>query len=263
MRSRNIKPGFFRNECLADCDPLSRLLFAGLWCLADKAGKFEWRPRRIKADILPYDDCEVERLLGDLVRCGFIEHYAINGTEYGRVTNFRQHQRPHHTEKDSALPDPNPDDNTPLTVNSPLGDGENPPDSLIPDSLIPDSDTPIGVSRDAKASPCPQKDIISAYHTIRPELPRMNVWTPTDEKHLRARWRSDKKYQSLDWWKRLFEYIGECPWLMGENDRAWQADLRWMVKADNFAKIASGKYGRKKKTFSQIVTEEEGNSGDS
>ena len=35
-RARNIKPGFFTNDVLADCDPLARLLFAGLWTVADR-----------------------------------------------------------------------------------------------------------------------------------------------------------------------------------------------------------------------------------
>ena len=37
-RSRNIKPGFFKNEHLAECQPLARLLFIGLWTLADREG---------------------------------------------------------------------------------------------------------------------------------------------------------------------------------------------------------------------------------
>ena len=48
-RARNIKPGFFANENLAECDPLARLLFAGLWCLADREGRLEDRPKRIAA----------------------------------------------------------------------------------------------------------------------------------------------------------------------------------------------------------------------
>lgn len=36
MRARNIKPGFFSNDLLPECEPLARLLFIGLWCMADK-----------------------------------------------------------------------------------------------------------------------------------------------------------------------------------------------------------------------------------
>lgn len=47
--ARNIKPGFFTNDVLAACDQLARLLFAGLWTVADRAGRLEDRPKRIKA----------------------------------------------------------------------------------------------------------------------------------------------------------------------------------------------------------------------
>jgi len=36
-RSRNIKPGFFSNEHLAEVDFATRLLFIGMWAEADAA----------------------------------------------------------------------------------------------------------------------------------------------------------------------------------------------------------------------------------
>jgi len=44
MRSRNIKPGFFMNELLPEIELLGRLLFIGLWLLADREGRLEDRP---------------------------------------------------------------------------------------------------------------------------------------------------------------------------------------------------------------------------
>lgn len=55
-RSRNIKPAFFFNEQLAEVAPLGRLLFIGLWTIADREGRLEDRPRKIKAEVLAYDD---------------------------------------------------------------------------------------------------------------------------------------------------------------------------------------------------------------
>src|SRR5262245_30051913 len=54
-RIRSIKPGFFRNEDLAAFPFQHRLLFAGLWLLADREGRLEDRPKRIHADLFPYD----------------------------------------------------------------------------------------------------------------------------------------------------------------------------------------------------------------
>ena len=55
-RARNIKPALFTNDTLAENDALGRLLFIGLWTIADFKGDVEWRPKRVKAQVLPYDD---------------------------------------------------------------------------------------------------------------------------------------------------------------------------------------------------------------
>ena len=105
-RLRTLKPGFFLNEDLANLDPIGRLLFAGLWCLADRRGRLEDRPRRIKAELLPYDDCDVDRLLTQLHEHGFVLRYASDGRPCLQIINFEKHQQPHYKEPDSIIPPP-------------------------------------------------------------------------------------------------------------------------------------------------------------
>src|SRR6267143_3071778 len=128
MRARNIKPGIFKNEILGSSDPLLTLLFQGLWCLADREGRLEDRPLRIKAEVFPYrENLDINRYLTELERIGFVQRYKVGEVALIQVLNFKKHQNPHHTEKKSELPAP---------VNSPLTNGEYPADSLIPDSLV-------------------------------------------------------------------------------------------------------------------------------
>ena len=137
MRSRNIKPGFFKNEILGQADPLLGILFAGLWCIADKEGRLEDRPLRIKAEVFPYrDGLDINRYLTDLSRLGFILRYQVDGKPLIQVLKFKDHQNPHHTEKASELVEYTI--GCLVTVDSRLDNGGNPADSLIPDSLIPD-----------------------------------------------------------------------------------------------------------------------------
>ena len=63
MRSRNIKPGFYTNEDLAECSCWARLIFPGLWMMADKNGVLENRPKRIKAQLIPCDSVEIAPLI--------------------------------------------------------------------------------------------------------------------------------------------------------------------------------------------------------
>src|ERR1700741_2573325 len=143
-RARNLKPGFFKNERLAECQPLARILFEGLWCEADRAGRLEDRPKRIKAEILPYDHCDVNVLLAELADGGFIVRYQANGAAYIQVLAFAKHQNPHVKEAASSIPAP--DSHGASTVQARCNDGAgtgkscaSPADSLSLDSpsLIP------------------------------------------------------------------------------------------------------------------------------
>ena len=145
-RARNIKPGFFKNEDLGTADPFVSLLFAGLWTLADKSGILEDRPLRIKAELFPYrDNFDINGYLTVLLSFGLIHRYEVNGIKLIQIAKFKEHQNPHHTEKDSIYPDYS--EACQQSVKTPLINGDTPADLLIPDSLntdslIPDSSIP-------------------------------------------------------------------------------------------------------------------------
>ena len=117
-RLRTIKPGFFLDEELAECHPLARILFAGLWTIADREGRLEDRPRRIKAECLPYDDCDIDELLFELQRHGFIVRYGLDGLRFIAIPTWLKHQNPHVSEKPSTIPEP--DENSTSTVVAPV-----------------------------------------------------------------------------------------------------------------------------------------------
>lgn len=105
-RSRNIKPGFFTNDELAECHPLGRLLFAGLWTIADKEGRLDDRPKKIKAMLLPFDEADCDVLLQQLNDHKFIIRYRVNGECYIQISNWKKHQNPHCKEAASEIPAP-------------------------------------------------------------------------------------------------------------------------------------------------------------
>lgn len=105
-RSRNIKPGFYMNEELAQCSLLARYIFPGLWMMADRCGRLEDRPLRIKATILPYDNGDVNKMLDELQDAGLILRYSVDGQKYIQIVNFEKHQSPHYKEPESTIPAP-------------------------------------------------------------------------------------------------------------------------------------------------------------
>jgi hypothetical protein len=257
-RIRGIKPDFFKDEDLC-CLPFeARIFFEGLWCYADREGRLEDRPKYLKAEIFPYDDVDVEKLLQLLAdpklpdRPGkrFIRRYIIDERKYIDIPEFLKHQNPHNTERQSVLPEFNGE----ITVNTPCLNG-----SL---TVREREDTVKRINRNrnnkesintlsSPSSPpfCPHAEIVAAYNDILGHcLPKVKIqyWqNSTGAKNLAARWKQTEKHQSIDYWKGLFEYIRDkCSFLMGENDRGWTADLRWIVKGDHFIGIVEGKYAK-------------------
>ncbi len=139
-RSRNIKPGFFRNELLVEMPYEYRLLFIGLWTIADREGRLQDRVKRIKMEVFPADSVDVEAGLVALAKAGFITRYCVNDNAYIAIPQWSKHQSPHHKEAESLIPAPGEPE---ASTGQAPGKPEASPSAaaLIPDSgfLIPDS----------------------------------------------------------------------------------------------------------------------------
>ncbi len=97
-RIRTIKPDFFRHEGLQELElahpgEYPMFVFAGLWGHCDKAGRFEWKPRMLKLDILPFLDFDMAGTLEILERADFVRRYEVDGKTYGVIDSFPEHQR--------------------------------------------------------------------------------------------------------------------------------------------------------------------------
>jgi hypothetical protein len=105
-RARLLKIGFFKNEDLAALPPEGRLLFAGLLLIADREGLLLDKPRRLGAEIFPYEQVDADDLLNQLARAGFIVRYEVDGERFIAIPKFLEHQKPHPREAPSVLPKP-------------------------------------------------------------------------------------------------------------------------------------------------------------
>jgi len=147
-RARNIKPGTFENEDLAELPIAARYLFIALWTLADREGRLEDRPKRIQKYCLTYDDVDVDDLLQMLHESGFIVRYGDctrqarckHQSQYIQILTFKEHQSPHVKERASTIPAP---DKPGASTRQAPPDSHDSHDSPNPDSK------PIGTSGDA------------------------------------------------------------------------------------------------------------------
>ena len=117
------------------------------------------------------------------------------------------------------------------------------------------SSVSVSVNKEAKASMspeesgnwnCPHSDIIRIYHEKLPMLRGVKVWNDKRKSYLKARWKEDEEQGTLEFWEDYFTYVRSCPFLLGENEKGWQADLEWLVTSSNFVKVIEGNYEPRK-----------------
>lgn len=110
MRTRNVKPGFFKDEALAQCRPEARILFLGLSCLADKDGRLKEKLGEIKADVFPHHEYPIAAMLEELSAQKLIVRYQWGDLKLIQVCKdadtFRKHARPHPDERSEGFPPP-------------------------------------------------------------------------------------------------------------------------------------------------------------
>lgn len=260
MRARGLKPGTFKNQALAEiAPPWGRLVFMGLWGLADREGRLLDRPGHIAVEIFPYDLAngrlsipQVEEMLIDLAKGSdpFILRYAIGEQKIIQIVNFAKHQSPHSTEKVSELPPyqevKRQKRSKKITVDPPKSNGGNRPDRglLTPDTghLTPDSltkeDKSIPVVIDPTSSV--QNLAILWNKMAPPEMAKVTLPFNRAPKKMAQIEDVLKRHPNQEWWEKVIIKIHDSPFLRGRNDKGWMANIDFMLKMAE--EILDGKY---------------------
>lgn len=196
-RARNIKPGFWRNEALVELPFQTRLLFIGLWNMADREGRLENRPKKIKLEIFPADDVDVSLEITRLSEAGLVQVYRNENKDCIEVVNFKKHQNPHHREPASELPGPpekgpQPPENKEASESP--GQAQGQPESSRADSgfRIPDTGYQ---SKDTCASDDAQPSEDSPPKPAKPKTPQIDysAWPELPDEQILKDWLQSRK----------------------------------------------------------------------
>ena len=107
---------------------------------------------------------------------------------------------------------------------------------------------------------CPHEALLTLYHEVLPDCPRVLEWNDTRQGYMRARWREKAKpngrtpgYSDVEggiqFWRGFFEYVAQSDFLTGKAEGKngkppFVADLEWLIRPTNFAKVVEGRYHR-------------------
>ena len=96
MRIRSLKPEFFDSPSTAAAGPWARLLFMGMWCMADDWGVGPANPKELAASIFPNDDQwtskELPSLCKEVADSYGVVFYTHRGRPYFQIPTWEDHQ---------------------------------------------------------------------------------------------------------------------------------------------------------------------------
>lgn len=97
MRIRTIKPEFWTSESIGKLSRNARLLFIGLWSLADDSGRLRGALPYLSGQLFPYDSdatpANIAAWLAELCRLGMVRRYEVDGSGYLDIPKWLKHQK--------------------------------------------------------------------------------------------------------------------------------------------------------------------------
>lgn len=255
-RIRALKHDFFMDEETAALPPDAQLLLLALSTLADRDGLLEDRPVRIKAQVFPYRDVDVDAHLNTLAKAGQVVRYEAAGKRCLFLVHFARDQKPHPKETSLNLPHPpekgreisrkGPDASgrVPMVVGCGSGSGNGCGSSLsasaddpeeLPDAT--DDAQPVAQTPLFAAEPKPEKPkgpdpeaLRALWNRLAPPK-GLQRWEAMSKARAGAARASLAAVPDLARWEAWLSHELARPWNLGENGTGWRADVDWLLRA--------------------------------
>ncbi len=87
--------------------------------------------------------------------------------------------------------------------------------------------------------PCPTEEIVRLFNFICADLPGVENITYQRAGKIRACW---NMYPALSTFEEAFDKVLQSDFLMGKNNRGWQATFDWIMDPENMTKVLEGNY---------------------
>ncbi|WP_419917474.1 hypothetical protein [Candidatus Poriferisocius sp.] len=105
-RIRSVYQDLFSDHAFTSVSLPARLLWIGILTQCDDQGVFAWRPRQLRARILPVEpELDIDALLDELLGADMIRRFDAEDLPFGAVRNFRVYQKPRREYHADRLPE--------------------------------------------------------------------------------------------------------------------------------------------------------------
>ena len=232
-RKRMVDPGIWQSEDFGKLSNLAKIVFIGLFSLADDEGRGRCNPVYLKSTLFPYNEdmrsADIEKALFEISSNMSVVFYSCDGNNYYSLLSWDTFQK---IDKPTNSKIPAYDENN-SQIRLLFAECSSKPRRQFVPNRIEDN---------KKEKEEKRNKIKGIYNAICTNLPQVQKLT-------------DKRNKAIDnfvkeFTEEQFEQIctiaNEADFLIGKNDRGWKADFDFLMRIDKATNILEGKYSIKK-----------------
>lgn len=232
-----IDPNIWQSEDFSKLSTLGKLVFIGLFSLADDEGRGRCNPVYLKSTLFPYEEgirsADIDKTLSEISSNMSVIFYSCDGSSYYSLYNWNIWQKIDRP-SESKIPEYNSQAMQRLFVED---------SSKVRRAIVPNKKR-IEDNKNIKEEN--RNKVVEIYNTYCVNLPRVQKLT-------------DKRNKSIDnflkeFTEEQFEDIckiaNSTNFLIGKNDNGWKADFDFLMRIDKATNVLEGKYNN------ETITEE-------
>lgn len=233
-RKRMIDPNIWQSEDFGSLSDLAKLIFIGLFSLADDEGRGRCNPVYLKSTLFPYKEslrsADVEVALSEISRTMSVVFYSCDEKSYYSLYNWSTWQK---IDKPTDSKIPAFDEND-KTIRRIFDEGSTRTSRRVAPNRIEKNKNRIEQEEN-------RKRIVDAYNLYCTNLPQVQKLTDKREKAI------DKflKEFTVEQFEEICKKANISDFLIGKNDRKWKADFDFLMRIDKATSILEDKYSEK------------------
>lgn len=239
-----IDPSIWQSEDFGRLSNLSKIVFIGLFSLADDEGRGRANPMYLKSTLFPYNEdmrsADIEKALSEISSNMSVIFYSCDGSNYYNLLSWYTFQR---IDKPTDSKIPAFEENN-KEIRRLFGEGSPKPIREVPPKRKEEK-----VNKIEKEDK--RKEIVEIYNASCTNLPAVQKVTDKRNKQI------DEfiKNFTIEQFKEICCIANNSDFLTGKNDRGWKADFDFVLRIDKATKILEGKYNNAKPSSMSSIQE--------
>lgn len=235
-RKRMIDPNIWQSEDFSKLSTLGKLVFIGLFSLADDEGRGRCNPVYLKSTLFPYEEgirsADIDKTLSEISSNMSVIFYSYDGSSYYSLLSWNTFQK---IDRPSESKIPEYDENIMKRLfNEPSTNNRR---VILPNKNKKRIEDNKNIKEDNR------KRVVEIYNTYCTNLPQVQKLTDKRNKTID----NFLKDFSIEQLEEICKIANVSEFLTGNNDRSWKADFDFIMRTDKATAILEGKYSNTKK----------------